>query len=704
MNSIKYKDLITELLLQDERLWNEGKTEFNQVLLFDLLDKVDEKIIDLLLQNEEIRNKFFIKIKDVYVFKSNDFKFFMEENKINNSYTAFENIIGLSDGDRFIKNRDEVVLNFPFKDCVLEGGQSTEEGEDQYYEYTEEKTKTVNGEKVVEPAGFKRKNSKRSEIFFNEVLANDELDRLRDEKAFVNWKRYTRNSEETIGQIKRNSEGLINENIIIKGNNLLALYSLESQFSNSIKMVYIDPPYYFSSTSKSNDSFVYNTNFKLSTWLVFMKNRLEIAYRLLRNDGVIFVSIDDGGQAYLKVLMDEIFGKENFISTLPTIMNLKGNNDEFGFSGTHEYTLVYAKNKSSALINEFPLDEEELLKEWEEDEIGYYKRGATLKRTGTDAPREKRPYAYYPILVKNGEINSIEKEEFERIFNKNTKTFDDDFVSELKIKYESLGFEFILPTISDNKTSWRWQYSKVKNESNEIIISFSGETSFYKKQRPQLGEIPTKKPKSIFYKPEYSSGNGTRQIKDYFGEKVFNNPKPLELIRDFILLATNENDIILDFHAGSGTTGDATVRLGENRKFILIEQMDYVKDVTVERVRKALESENSDDSFIYFELAEFNEKAKREILQCKNLQELEKLFEELYEHYFLNYNVKVEEFKNNVMKDKRFIELSLEEQQNMFLAMLDLNQMYVNKSEMEDKRYGINDEEQELIKRFYEGV
>jgi adenine-specific DNA-methyltransferase len=683
MNSIKYKDLITELLLQDERLWNEGKTEFNQVLLFDLLDKVDEKIIDLLLQNEEIRNKFFIKIKDVYVFKSNDFKFFMEENKINNSYTAFENIIGLSDGDRFIKNRDEVVINFPFKDCVLEGGQSTEEGEDQYYEYTEEKTKTVNGEKVVEPAGFKRKNSKRSEIFFNEVLANDELDRLRDEKAFVNWKRYTRNSEETIGQIKRNSEGLINENIIIKGNNLLALYSLESQFSNSIKMVYIDPPYYFTKKSKNNDSFVYNTNFKLSTWLTFMLNRLDVAHRLLRNDGVIFVSIDDGGQAYLKVLMDELFGSENFISTLPTIMNLKGNNDEFGFAGTHEYTLVYAKDKNSAVINEFPIDEEELLKKWDKDEIGYYKKGANLKATGVNAPRKKRPNLYYPIFITSEDEIYVT---------------DDDKPLNPKDKV-------LLPITDGKEMSWRWEKKKVRNETFNIIVSENnGDYSIYKKQRPQLDEIPTKKPKSIFYKPEYSSGNGTRQIKDYFGEKVFNNPKPLELIRDFILLATNENDIILDFHAGSGTTGDATVRLGENRKFILIEQMDYVKDVTVERVRKALESENSDDSFIYFELAEFNEKAKREILQCKNLQELEKLFEELYEHYFLNYNVKVEEFKNNVMKDKRFIELSLEEQQNMFLAMLDLNQMYVNKSEMEDKRYGINDEEQELIKRFYEGV
>jgi adenine-specific DNA-methyltransferase len=120
---------------------------------------------------------------------------------------------------------------------------------------------------------------------------------------------------------------------------------------------------------------------------------------MLSESGIVFISIDDGGQAHLKLLLDEIFGTENFIANLPTIMNLKGNNDEFAFSGTHEYTLVYAKNKTKSVFYEFPVDAEGMLKDWDEDDIGYFKKGANLKATGTNAPREKRPNLYYPIIA-----------------------------------------------------------------------------------------------------------------------------------------------------------------------------------------------------------------------------------------------------------------------------------------------------------------
>lgn len=139
MNNLKQK--ILNVLKQDERLWNEDKTEFNQTLLLDLVEKIDEKIIDLLLQEKELREKFFVKIKDVYVFKTNDFRFFMEENKIDNSYTAYKNRIGLTDGKKFLKDTNDIVLDFPYKDCVLEGGQTKEEGLDTYFEYSDKTSK-----------------------------------------------------------------------------------------------------------------------------------------------------------------------------------------------------------------------------------------------------------------------------------------------------------------------------------------------------------------------------------------------------------------------------------------------------------------------------------------------------------------------------------------------------------------------------------
>ncbi|MGB4666486.1 MAG: site-specific DNA-methyltransferase, partial [Bacteroidales bacterium] len=215
MNNIKLKQIIIDVLKSDDRLWNEDKTELNQTLLLDLVENIDEKLIELLLQEKELRDKFFVKIKDVYVFKTNDFRFFIEENKVDNSYTQYKNRIGLTDGKRFLKDTNDVVLNWPYKDCVLEGGQSTEEGSDTYFEYSE-KTKQ-----------YETKQGKRKEIFFNQVLAADEIDRLFDPKALVNWKRYPKDGEQKVKEIKRDEDGTIKENLIIKGNNLLALHSLK---------------------------------------------------------------------------------------------------------------------------------------------------------------------------------------------------------------------------------------------------------------------------------------------------------------------------------------------------------------------------------------------------------------------------------------------------------------------------------------------
>ncbi|WP_148078338.1 DNA methyltransferase, partial [Neisseria meningitidis] len=132
----------------------------------------------------------------------------------------------------------------------------------------------------------------------------------------------------------------------------------------------------------------------------------------------IVISIDDDGNAYLKILLDEIFGFENFIGNLPTIMNLKGNNDEYAFAGTHEYTLVFAKNKDKSTFYEFPIDEDNFLEKWEEDEIGFYKKGAPMRATGTEDKREDRPEMFYPFLVKNNTVSTITDEEFSQIYNK----------------------------------------------------------------------------------------------------------------------------------------------------------------------------------------------------------------------------------------------------------------------------------------------
>ncbi|QIF41628.1 DNA methyltransferase [Kingella kingae] len=675
---------LTQALLSHEKVWaNEEKTILAKNILLDLVEKTDPTIIGLLLGNDELKHHFFVEVNGVLVFKLQDFRFFLDKHSINNSYTKYANRIGLTDGNHFLKDNSDIVLDFPFKDCVLNGGQSTEEGEEIYFKRNNNQSDSQLYTKLTR---------KRQEIFFNQILAFDEIDRLFDAKAFSKFSRYTADGEQPVGEIKRHSDGTPAENLIIKGNNLIALHSLAKQFKGKVKLIYIDPPYYFVK-KKPQDSFGYNTNFKLSTWLTFMKNRLLIAKELLTDDGIIVISIDDDGNAYLKILLDEIFGFENFIGNLPTIMNLKGNNDEYAFAGTHEYTLVFANKKEKSTFYEFLVDEYEMLQDWEEDNIGFYKQGANLKSTGVNAPREKRPNLFFPIFIDSS--------------NKVYVTDD----NKKPITYTG-GLETIYPITDGKEMSWRWSKNKFINQNNDVIVSRNnGSISLYKKQRPKLDDLPTKKPKTIFYKPEYSSGNGTEQMKNLFGEKAFKNPKPEELIQDFIAITTNESDIILDYHLGSGTTTAVAHKM--NRQYIGIEQMDYIETLAVERLKKVIDGEQGGISkavnwqgggeFVYAELTPFNETAKQQILACESSGCLKALFEDLCEHYFLKYNVSVNEF-SQIINEPEFQSLPLDEQKQMVLEMLDLNQMYVSLSEMDDEQFAgcLNDDDKALSRAFYQ--
>jgi adenine-specific DNA-methyltransferase len=399
-------------------------------------------------------------------------------------------------------------------------------------------------------------------------------------------------------------------NLIIEGDNLLALKALSPQYTGKIKCIYIDPPY-----NTGNENWVYNDNvnnplFKTwlgktvgkddltrhDKWLCMMTPRLQLMRNLLRDDGAIFISIDDNEQANLKMLMDEIFGEDNFVAELPVVMNLKGNNDQFGFAGTHEYAFVYSKNIEKITFGGFVVDDIEL-EEWEEDAYGIYKKGANLKSTGVNAPRSKRPNLFFPIFIDD---------------NNNVYVTDDDRCPEI---LENKRYETILPITENEEMSWRWSKNKINDEKYNIIVNRNGELSIYKKQRPSLGELPSKKPKSLFYRPEYSSGNGTALLKELFGDKFFANPKPLQLIKDFIQLSTNKDDIILDAFAGSGTTLHAVMDLnnkdGGNRSCILIQaaeantvelQKNICKNITRERNKRAIEKYNYNSGFTYLKV------------------------------------------------------------------------------------------------------
>ncbi|MDN5343849.1 MAG: adenine-specific DNA-methyltransferase [Oceanotoga sp.] len=679
MNNTNLKKLIKEVLKKDERIWNEDKTELNQTLLLDLVEKIDETVIDLLLQKKDLREKFFVKIKDVYVFKTNDFRFFMEENKVDNSFTAYKNRIGLTDGKRFLKDTNDIVLDWPYKDCVLEGGQSTEEGEDVYFEYDEKVTKTQENQGLKADT-YNKKTSKRKEIFFNQVLAHDEIDRLFDHKAFTNWKRFTKNGEQEVKEIKRDEEGTIKENLIIKGNNLLALHSLKKQFAEKVKLIYIDPPY---NTGGDANIFTYNNTFNHSTWLTFMRNRLEAGKQLLRDDGFIAIAIDHFEIGYLLVLSDEIFGEENRLGIISVVNNPMGRNQAKYFSTINDFMIVYAKKGTSAKFNNVILDEAVLKTFNKEDEKGKYKLKNFVRVGGGDANlRKNKKSFWYPLYV-----------------DKHLKII----TTEPRKDY----FEVYPITNSGQERTWKLSKPSAEKILGELIaIKENEKIVIYEKYRIDKGQ----KVSTVWSDKKYNANHqGIRLLEKIIGNQNFSFPKSLYTVLDTLKIMTSDDDIILDFHAGSGTTGHATLALnkedGGDRKFILVEQLDEHIEICNERNQKVLSQENIDDSFIYFELAKWNETAKEKIFACESLEELITFFDEMYERYFLNYNLKIKEFKEKVIHEEEFINLSLDEQKKMFIAMLDNNQMYVNKTEMTDKKFRINKEDIELTKQFYnEGV
>ena len=268
------KENIFEIVEKKLKSNEEYVTEDGKILKTKVYSDVmtmNEKLIESLMSDEIIRQHFFKCINGLYVFDKQKFAWFIESKEfLPDSYTMFSNKIGLTVDNKYLSQNKDVVLSFPFKDCVLEGGQTKED-------------------------------QKRKEIFYNEVIASDEISTMLAPKVFTNAKRYTKDGIET------NIELNDNDNLIIKGNNLIGIASLLKKYEGKIKLIYIDPPY-----NTGSDSFSYNDEFNRSSWLTFMKNRLEIAKRLLSSDGAIYVQLDYHQVHYAKVLMDEIFGEDNF--------------------------------------------------------------------------------------------------------------------------------------------------------------------------------------------------------------------------------------------------------------------------------------------------------------------------------------------------------------------------------------------------------
>lgn len=398
-------------------------------------------------------------------------------------------------------------------------------------------------------------------------------------------------------------------NIIIEGDNYHALSVLNYTHAGKIDVIYIDPPYNMGGEWKYNDKIVDSEDsYRHSKWLSFMEKRLRLAKNLLSEKGVVFISIDDHEHAHLKVLCDEIFDESNFISDNFVLDNLKGKaNDNFITSVGH-WILTYAKNKPFLAQLGFQKIENVFAervddKYDQEDDIGKYNL-VTFKKTGQAKNREDRPYMFYPILVKHGQLFPIGDDEFTKIYNSITKTFDDDFLDVLKQKYESNGYTFILPLDSNHHfLRWTSGFNTFKNkiQSQDLICNNS---MVYQKCRPEASEelqtYASGAPKNLFYKPEFSTG--TADLKNIMGkDNTFPFPKPVSLIKHILKLYPPVTDIhVLDFFAGSGTTGQAVLELnkadGGKRQFILCTNNEnkIAEEVTYPRIKTVITGNRPD--------------------------------------------------------------------------------------------------------------
>ncbi|GAA8624879.1 site-specific DNA-methyltransferase [Helicobacter pylori] len=622
---------------------------FTKERLETLILQNDEKLLTFMLEDKnanDYKNAFFKTIANSLVFNQ---KALLEclTKELESSFTRFENKIGLYSQGRPIKSSELVVLNFPFKDNVLLGN-------------------------------AKDNSSKTNECFYHEILHKKEIDALFKQKALCRFEMHGEGDLESALNDK-------NTNYLIKGNNLIALHSLKKKFAKQVKCIYIDPPY-----NTGNDSFNYNDNFNHSSWLVFMKNRLEVAREFLSDDGVIFVQCDDNEQAYLKVLMDEIFLRENFVASLHAELSAtqgmkvasakKGN-----IVKNAEYILIYSKNiENFSFIRSLYV-----AKEWDEHYSIYIDPKTKKRETLLNFLKNK-----YENITKDKIIALYnDDKDFRDFIHKNANNIYQDAMIEINFNFTKKQES----NLNNGEIVEYNQYLIFKN-SNNIIRQFL-------KLSDAIGETD-----------DFDAKIGLRKIRgDWWGgfykdmmniNKEANlvwkaGKKPERLIRDILEISTQENDLVLDFFAGSGTTCAVAHKM--KRRYIGIEQMDYIETITKERLKKVIEGEQGGiskkcdfkggGSFVYAELKEVNLEVKKQILNAKSKSECLKIFNDLNERFLKRADCKIDGIHS-----EEFQNLDLNEQKRICCTLLDSNEDYLNLGDIDEDAWGID----EIAKKYNE--
>ncbi|MGN8468822.1 DNA methyltransferase [Helicobacter pylori] len=630
---------------------------FTKERLVTLIIEHDEKLLTFMLEHEnanDYKNAFFKMIANSLVFNekalSECLEKYLEIKELDRSFTRFKNKIGLFSQEGFIKSSGSVVLHFPFKDNVLLGN-------------------------------AKDNNTKSNELFYHEILHKNEIDTLLHKKALCRFEMHGQGDLQSALKDE-------NTNYLIKGNNLIALYSLKKKFAKKVKCIYIDPPY-----NTGNDSFNYNDNFNHSSWLVFMKNRLEAAREFLSDDGVIFVQCDDNEQAYLKVLMDEIFLRENFVVCLHVeISTTQGMKVGFAKKGNivknAEYILIYARD-----IENFSFIRPLYVSKNYDEHYSIYLDPKTKKR---DTLLNFLKKHYDENMTKN-KISALYESDtdFRSFIHKHADDIYQEHNADLNINLTHEQEN----KLNNNEIIEYGEYLLFKNSNNKIrqLIRLSedgiGETDDFD------AKFGFRKIRGDWWAGYYKDmGNVNKQGGDILFK---NGKKPERLIKDILEISTNENDLVLDFFAGSGTTCAVAHKM--KRRYIGIEQMDYIETITKERLKKVIEGEQGGiskkcdfkggGSFVYAELKEVNSGIKKQILNAKSASECLKIFNALNARILKRADNKMDEIHS-----EEFQKLDLNEQKRICCASLDSNEDYLNLGDIDEDAWEID----EITKKYNE--
>lgn len=636
----KLEKQINEVLKSFPDYWDGDELLKNKVIE-DLRD-YKEELISKLLEKDLIRQTYSFKAGSATIFKLNEFISMLRYKKYwENSYTRYRTKIGLTSEGKYLRYNTDVVLDFPYKDAVLEGGMTKEE------------------------VG-------KNEAYYHSVLAKEEIDLLLSPKVFSNVKKYDISGESKISEFKDT------DNLIIKGNNLIALHSLKERYAGKIKLIYIDPPYFFKE-NKEKDAFKYNSNFKLSTWLTFLKDRLEVCKHLLTEDGTIWIHVGEDGMHYLKVLADSIFGSDKFIGTTPRRTRNGKSDVPFNYSQDFDFLLAYTNVDETNKVIGRKVER----KYYTSDD--FPNRPWRLVDATTQRSAKDRPNSYFTMVdPKTGKEYpaskkrtwAVTKETFQKYYDEGYIVFPDDY-------------DFL-------------------NISKPYMRKFKDEDDASGKLSSVISDFAMK---DFLYDLLYNSKNkdGNDELTELVPEESFNYPKPERLLKSIIEIATNEGDIVLDFFMGSGTTQAVAMKM--NRRFIGIEQMDYIHTVSIPRLQKVIEGEQGGiskevgwqggGSFVYAELHDLNSKYVQMIRQAKDEQELKKIYDKLQKNAYLNFKVDFKKIMNS-KDDVDYLSLSLKQKKEILIDTLDMNQLYLSYSEIEDPKYKIDEDTINFNHSFYE--